>query len=78
MCPVDGIGSGLWFGLVLLVGLFLMIDSGHVPWWFLLVGFGLWVGVVVVLSGFVVRFEVFCSFSMESLILAQDERWRRA
>ena len=35
-------------------------------------------GVVVVLSGFVVRFLFFIGFSMESLILAQDERWRRA
>jgi hypothetical protein len=48
----------------LLVGLFLMIDSGLIFFW--------------IVSGFVVRFLFFIGFSMESLILAQDERWRRA
>lgn len=41
--------------------------SGDVALFFLVPGSGLWVGV-----------GVGCKFSMESLILAQDERWRRA
>jgi hypothetical protein len=39
---------------------------------------GLMMILAVFLLGFVVRVLFFCRFSMESLILAQDERWRRA
>ena len=79
------LGAAHDFGCVWLLGLFCFGLPG--PRFFSFVvgvglGFGLvfWAVVLTLGSGwlFVVGWGLFCWFCLESLILAQDERWRRA
>ena len=69
--------SGACFVLVCLAfwivfGLGGWVGPGLVFWTVVLIGEGSWLAV------FVVGWGSFCWFCLESLILAQDERWRRA